>query len=240
MALTDRLTTAKSELESYLDSVRGAKLEQTQINRLLTLNSLLGVGASGVTSSVVFASPQAVTQSGTWNVGVTGSLSLPTNASTSALQITGNTNLSSVDAKLPASLGIKTADNSLSFTPASDAIFAVTGETGFIDYRNTVLTNTASQIKATAGQTRGWNFINSNTVPVYVKFYNALAASVVVGTNAVVRTLAIPSGGAFFLETQSVAQNNFLTAISIACVTGLADNSTTAPTILIHAEVRYK
>ena len=125
MALTDRLTTAKSELESYLDSVRGAKLEQHQIDRLLTLNGLLGIGASGVTSSVVFASPQAVTQSGTWNVGVTGSLSLPTNASTSALQTTGNLNLSSIDSKLPVSLGSKQSANSLSFAPASDAIFTV-------------------------------------------------------------------------------------------------------------------
>ena len=113
-------------------------------------------------------------------------------------------------------------------------------ETGFIDYRNTALTNTASQIKATAGQTRGWNFINPNTIPVYVKFYNALAINVVVGTTAVVRTLAIPSGGAFFLEAQSVSQDDFLTAISIACVTGLADNSTVAPAISIHAGVRYK
>ena len=93
MALTDRLTTAKSELEFYLDSVRGAKLEQHQIDRLLTLNGLLGVNAGTVTSSVVFASPQAVTQSGTWNVGITGFLSLPTNANTSALQTTGNTSL---------------------------------------------------------------------------------------------------------------------------------------------------
>ena len=186
MALTDRLTTAKSELESYLDSVRGAKLEQHQIDRLLTLNGLLGIGASGgATSSVVFTSPQAVTQSGTWNV-------------------------------------------------------AVTGESGFLNYRNTALTNTASQIKATAGQTRGWNFINLNSIVVYVKLYDALSTNVVVGTTAVVRTLAVPAGGVFFLEAQSVSQDDFLTAISIACVTGLADSNTTAPTIPIHAAVRYK
>ena len=124
--------------------------------------------------------------------------------------------------------------------PASDALFAITGETGFLNYRNTALTNTASQIKATAGQTRGWNLINLNAIAVYVKFYDALAASVVVGTTTVVRTLAIPSGGVFFLETQSVSQDDFLTAISIACVTGIADNNATAPAIAIHAGVRYK
>ena len=113
-------------------------------------------------------------------------------------------------------------------------------ETGLLNFRNTALTNTASQIKATAGQTRGWNFINLNAIAVYIKFYDALAASVVVGTTTVVRTLAIPAGGAFFLEAQSVSQDDFLTAISIACVTGLADNNATAPAIAIHAGVRFK
>lgn len=55
-------------------------------------------------------------------------LPLPTGASTSALQTTGNTSLSSIDTKLilPTSLGAKTSANSLSITPASDAVFSVT------------------------------------------------------------------------------------------------------------------
>lgn len=45
----------------------------------------------------------AVTQSGTWNVtNISGTVSLPTGASTSALQTTGNASLSSIDGKLPA------------------------------------------------------------------------------------------------------------------------------------------
>lgn len=44
-----------------------------------------------------------VTQSGTWNItNVSGTVSLPTGASTSALQTTGNTSLSSIDGKLVA------------------------------------------------------------------------------------------------------------------------------------------
>ena len=130
MALTDKLQAEKAGLESYLDSVRGSKLEQNQINRLLTINGLLGIGADGESSSditsnssiqygagvvdaktqriviasngnsVVFASPQAVTQSGSWDVtNISGTVSLPTGASTSALQTTGNTALSSIDIK---------------------------------------------------------------------------------------------------------------------------------------------
>ena len=48
MSLTDKLTVEKAGLESYLDSERGAKLEQSQIDRLDTLNSLLGIGSGGV------------------------------------------------------------------------------------------------------------------------------------------------------------------------------------------------
>lgn len=117
---------------------------------------------------------------------------------------------------------------------------AIIGETGLLNFRNTALTNVASQIKAVAGQTRGWNLINLNTVPVYVKLYDSLAVNVIVGTTAVVRTLAVPSGGAFFLEAQSISQDDFLTAISMACVTGVIDSNAIAPAIAIHAGVRYK
>ncbi len=47
--------------------------------------------------------------------------------STAALQSTINSSITAMSAKLPSSLGIKTAANSLSIAPASDATFAVTG-----------------------------------------------------------------------------------------------------------------
>jgi hypothetical protein len=91
----------------------------------------------------------------------------------------------------------------------------------------------------------GWNFINVNTVPVYVKFYNIAAASVTVGSSAVVLTIMVPAGdgvtpGMFFMEPGLIPVEVFSTAISIACVTGLADNSNAAPSTAIHASVRYK
>ena len=186
-----------------------------------TLYGITGSGGGGSTSSSVTA-----------NAG--------TNLNTSLLALESGGNLAGIISKLPTSLGSKTSANSVSITPASDALFAVTSELGLLNSRNTALTNTASQIKTTAGQTRGWNLINPNTIAVYVKLYDALATNVVVGTTVVVRTLAVPAGGVFFLEAQPVSQDDFLTAISIACVTGLADNNTTAPTIPIHAAVRYK
>ena len=60
-------------------------------------------------------------QSGTWDIdNITGTVSLPTGASTSAKQDTGNTSLASIDGKLPASLGPKAKTGSLSVALASD------------------------------------------------------------------------------------------------------------------------
>ena len=259
MALVDNLATEKQKLTSLLESEYQAQsFRDNVLLRLLIVRFLLGElvgsggsgGGTGDASAINQTSVQSLVGAIPSKVlgvqGVVGGVPVPvvanagTNLNTSALATESGGNLAAINLKLPSSLGAKTAVNSVSFVPATDAIFATTGETGLLSFRNTSLTNTASQIKATAGQTRGWNLINPNTVPVYIKFYDALAANVVVGTTAVLRTLAIPSGGAFYLEAQSVSQDDFLTAISIACVTGLLDSNATAPAIAIHAEMRYK
>lgn len=117
-------------------------------------------------------------------------------------------------------------------------------ESGYLTYRNTALTNTAVQVKASGGSVMGWNFINVNSVAVYVKFFN-LASNVTVGTSPVFLTQAVPGGsssnpGINFLEAGLIPQEVFSAGISIACVTGLADNSNTAPTTPIHTSVKYK
>lgn len=127
---------------------------------------------------------------------------------------------------------------------AATVAMLTSGGGGGENYRNTALTNTAVQVKASGGSVMGWNFINVNPVTVYVKFYN-LASNVTVGTSPVLLTQAVPGGSASnpginFLEASLIPQEVFSVGISIACVTGLADNSTTAPTTPIHASVRYK
>lgn len=57
-------------------------------------------------SGTLTVAAHAVTQSGTWNIGnITGTISLPTGASTAALQTTGNTSLASIDTKLTTVIG---------------------------------------------------------------------------------------------------------------------------------------
>lgn len=101
----------------------GAATETT----LSTINGKLNsLGQKTMANSVpvVVSSDQSaipVSQSGTWNINnVSGTVSLPTGASTSALQTTGNNSLASIDAGIPAALGQTTMASSMPVVLASD------------------------------------------------------------------------------------------------------------------------
>lgn len=80
----------------------------------LNLNGLLRVDGSGVTQPISAAS-----------------LPLPTGASTSALQTSGNSTLTAISGQLPTTLGQKTSANSLAVVLASDqSTITVTGSVG--------------------------------------------------------------------------------------------------------------
>lgn len=179
-------------------------------------------------------------------------LPLPSGAATGALQTTGNTSLANIDTKIPA-LGqalaaactpvvLPVAQITALTPPTSVTInnpLTLAAESGYPMYRNPALTNTAVQVKASGGSVMGWNFINPNSVDVYVNFFN-LASNVTVGTSPVLFKQFVPARGVNFLEVGLIPQEVFSVGISIACVTGLADNSNTAPVTPIHASVRYK
>jgi hypothetical protein len=78
-------------------------------------------------------------QGGTWNINnITGTVSLPTGAATSALQTTGNTSLSSIDGKTP-TLGQKTMAGSSPIVIASDqSVIPVSDNDGSLTVDGTV------------------------------------------------------------------------------------------------------
>lgn len=121
----------------------------------------------------------------------------------------------------------------------------VAADPGTSRFRTTALTSTAQAIKASGGNVYSVTLFNPNTAPVYVKFYNIAAASVTVGTSTVQHVIMVPPGdgttpGAVLLPAGLASLHYFGTAIAAACVTGLADNSTSAPSTAIYAEVEYK
>lgn len=86
---------------------------------------------------------------------------------------------------------------------------------------------TEDEIKGSAGQVFGWYFYNDGAAEVYVKFYNATAANVTVGTTTPVFTLGIPAGAAANVFSEiGIA---FSTAITVAATTGIAVADATAP-----------
>lgn len=102
---------------------------------------------------------------------------------------------------------------------------------GLSIFRSLDLDETEEEVKATAGQVYGWAVTNTATATRWLKFYNDTAANVSVGTTTPVITWGIPGN-----SSDDVAANafgamgiKFDTAITVAAVTGVADNSADAP-----------
>jgi hypothetical protein len=101
------------------------------------------LGTVGITGTLpAFAAPPGVAQSGTWDVNdISGTISLPTGAATSAAQATGNTSLSNIDAGIPAALGQTTKSASMPVTVASDQGQVQVGAEGVVSIVPTVTTS---------------------------------------------------------------------------------------------------
>ena len=98
---------------------------------------------------------------------------------------------------------------------------------GLTIYRSIDLDETEEEVKGTAGQLFGWYLYNAAASVRYLKFYNATAANVTVGTTTPVLTIPVAAGAAANVEfSNGIA---FGTAITAAATTGLADNDTGAP-----------
>lgn len=103
---------------------------------------------------------------------------------------------------------------------------------GMTIFRSIDIDESEEEVKATAGQLFSISAFNTTAAPLYLKFYNATAANVTVGTTTPVLTFAVPgnadSDGAGFVWNNEIGFA-FGTAISVACTTGVADNDTGAP-----------
>lgn len=100
-------------------------------------------------------------------------------------------------------------------------------------FRSIDLDETEEEVKASAGTLYGGVVMNLKATVLYLKFYNATAANVTVGTTTPVLTIPVPSpgdtSGAGFNIPLPTCGVQFDTAITIACTTGIADNDTGAP-----------
>ncbi len=108
-----------------------------------------------------------------------------------------------------------------------------------------LLLATKQVIKAAPGKVYGISVINSNAVPEYVKFYDALTADVTVGTTVPVMVRMVPANdgtndGQLIIEPGEEELHKFETGIVIIATSVRADTGTqTAPSAGLLAEVRF-
>ncbi len=106
---------------------------------------------------------------------------------------------------------------------------------GFVGtkYKNIDVDESEDQISATEGQIYWLHAINLKASVLYLKFYDATAANVTVGTTVPDFTFAIPTqgdtNGAGFTLIMGSHGTAFTTAITVAATTGVADNDNTGP-----------
>lgn len=97
---------------------------------------------------------------------------------------------------------------------------------GALVYRNIDIDEADVAVSATPGTLYGWHLFNSAVATRFFKFYNATTANTTVGTTTPFLTIPLPAGAAANVYFPQGVR--FTTAITVACVTGVADNSTGA------------
>jgi hypothetical protein len=98
---------------------------------------------------------------------------------------------------------------------------------GLTIFRSLDLDESEEEVKGSAGQVFGYFVYNAAAVVQYLKFYNATAANVTVGTTTPVITIPVPAEGGANVEFSMGIP--FDTAISVAVTTGVGDDDTGAP-----------
>lgn len=116
------------------------------------------------------------------------------------------------------------------------ALASVTGST---PYSNTALSNTKQTVKSSSGRLYGYHLFNPNTSSIFVQFFDALAASVIVGTTTPTFVLTIPANATSpaTLDTQLTVPISFGTGIVVAATT--TATGSTAPTTPLNCSLFY-
>jgi len=133
----------------------------------------------------------------------------------------------------PVPSGANTIANSVPTDYANDSVMA--GRlAGLTPYKSLDLDESEEEVKATAGVVFSMIATNRRTTPLFVKFYNATAATVVVGTTVPVMTIEIPANATD--HTMAVVGFTqwgvaFGTAICIAATTSFEDTNAGAPAL---------
>lgn len=108
-----------------------------------------------------------------------------------------------------------------------------------------LLLGAAQSVKASAGNVFGMTFINPNTVPEFLKFYDLAAGSVTPGTTIPLHTVEVPAndgtndGQLIITPGTNPLWQKFSTAISVFATSVRDDTGSTAPSTGLLGEVFF-
>lgn len=187
----------------------------------------------------------AATQSGTWNItNISGTISLPTGAATSALQTTGNSSLSTIAGAVSGSemqvdvvAALPAGSNTIGTVNLGATDNAVldnidTNTTAAASHYRNVDANAEAAIKGSSGTLHWLHVMNMTAAVAYLHLYDATTASVTPGTTTPTYTFPIPTqgdtNGAGFNVPLGPNGQKFTTAITLV-VTTTIDGSTGDP-----------
>lgn len=102
-----------------------------------------------------------------------------------------------------------------------------------------LLSNTKQGVKGGSGNVFGYYVINTNTSPIYLKFYNGLVENITIGTSAPKYVRQIPPSSALLVNGTELLMC-FTSGITVAITSNntTADNS--APSTGSYVEIYYK
>jgi hypothetical protein len=207
----------------------------TDNNGSITVDGSVGVsGPVAVTDnngSLTVDGTVAATQSGSWNVGISGT---PTVTVSGPVTVTDGTGPLTVDGSVTvtnASIPVTQSGTwTMQTTPGASATSAA-----LTSFRNGSITATPTSIKTSSGRVYQYTFFNMNNAPVFVHFYDALVANITPGTTVPKMSFALPAGST--LDGYWSISHGFTTAISIAASTAWAGSG--APTTPVMVTVGY-
>jgi hypothetical protein len=165
-----------------------------------------------------FPATQACTQSGTWNVNnVSGTISLPTGCSTSALQTTANSSLSSIATNTNSLNGLTNTSNALDINLKTLSLSSIPITNNSYTYKH-INSNTSAIVKSGAGvlysvaiNTKG---ASSNTITLYDGLSSAGTVIATIDTTAntqsILYNVAYSTG--LFFQTQTGTAGDFTIA----------------------------
>jgi len=152
------------------------------------------------------------------------------------VKISDGTDLLLIDASGRAHVSIGAAEVAVPVTDNAGSLtvdFSSISTGGCEFYKTIDLDESEEEVSATAATVYGMWVTNTATAVRYIKFYNATAANVIVGTTVPALTVGIPGNatddvaGVFSVPFPGGAA--FGTALTIAATTLVADNDATAP-----------